>query len=292
MDEPGRASAGRRPPRHPPGAVAAARAQDIEPRSFSNTPVGTNFLIGGYAFTRGSLAEIPDVPLTGSRLDTSSAKFDVAAPVTSLSGRAVFAGQPLAREVQGLGDPRFRLSVNLLGAPALTLEEFAAYRQDLILGVSLQVSVPAGQYDRTRVINLGANRWSFKPELGVSQRLGPLTLEATAAASFFTTSPDFFGGRTRAQAPVFAFQGHAIVSFGAGIWGSLDATYFLGGRTRVEGVPNDDRLENWRVGASLSLPIHPRYSVRLYGSRGVSARTGNNYDLVGIALQYRWGGGL
>lgn len=285
----------------------AARAQDIEPRSFSNTPVGTNFLVGGYAFTRGSLAEDPSVPLTNSRLDTSSlvlgyvrafgllgmsAKFDVAAPVTWLSGSAVFAGQPFARSVQGLGDPRFRVSVNLLGAPALTLEEFADYRQGLILGASLQVSVPAGQYDRTRLVNLGTNRWSFKPELGLSQRLGPLTLEATAAATFYTTNPDFFGGSTRAQEPVFAFQGHAIVSLGAGIWGSLDATYFLGGRTRLDGEPNNDRLENWRVGATLSLPIHGGYSLRLYGSRGVSARTGNNYDLLGIALQYRWGGGL
>lgn len=285
----------------------AAHAQDIEPRAYSNTPIGVNFLVGGYAFTRGSLAQDPAVPLTDSQLDTSSlvlgyahafdlwgmsAKFDATAPFTWLSGSAVFAGQPVERTVNGFGDPRFRVSVNFLGAPALTMEEFATYQQDLIVGASLQVSVPLGQYDATRVVNLGTNRWSLKPEIGASQRFGPLTLEATAAATFYTNNTDFLGGRTRSQDPIYSFQGHAIVSFGSGIWGSVDATYFTGGQTTVDGDENDDRLRNWRMGATLSFPLSSRYSIRLYGSRGVAARTRNNYDLFGIALQYRWGGGL
>jgi hypothetical protein len=38
--------------------------------------------------------------------------------------------------------------------------------------------------------------------------------------------------------------------------------------------------------------VNARNSAKLYVSSGVSARTGNNFDLVGIAWQYRWGGGL
>ena len=71
-----------------------------------------------------------------------------------------------------------------------------------------------------------------------------------------------------------------------------DATYFTGGRTAINDQMNDDLQRNWRLGATLSFPLSARYSVRLYASRGVSARTHNNYDLIGIALQYRWGGGL
>ena len=287
--------------------ASVARAQDIEPRAFSNAPVGVNFLIAGYGFTRGGLSFDPAVPVTNAHLETSSAvfayarvldlwgmsgKFDVIAPFSWLSGTATFAGQPVERAVDGLGDARFRLSVNLYGAPALPLREFASYQQDLIIGASLQVTAPVGQYDSTRAVNLGTNRWSFKPELGLSKALGPLTLELTVGTTFYTDNANFLGGRTRSQDPITSVQGHAIYSFPRGIWASLDATYFTGGRTTIDGEANNDLQRNWRLGATLSFPLNARHSVKLYGSSGVSARTGNNYDLIGIALQYRWGAGL
>ncbi|MDO9713895.1 transporter [Paracraurococcus lichenis] len=286
---------------------ALAQAQDIEPRAFSNAPVGVNFLIGGYAYTRGGLSTDPAVPITNSQLETSSAvlayarvldlwgksaKVDVVLPVTWLSGTAQLAGQPIERTVDGLGDARVRLSVNLYGAPALTLKEFREYRQDLILGASFAITAPTGQYDPSRVVNLGTNRWSFRPELGVSKALGPLTLELTAGATFFTENTNYFGGRTRSQDPITSVQAHAIYNFPHGIWASFDATYFTGGRTTVDGELNSDLQRNWRLGATLAFPLSVHHSIKLYASSGVSARTGNNYDLIGIALQYRWGGGL
>ena len=287
--------------------VSAARAQDIEPRAYSNAPVGVNFLIAGYAYTRGGLEFDSALPVTNAQLKTSnavlaygrvldlwgkSAKFDAIVPYTWLSGTADFAGQPLQRKVDGFADSKFRLSVNLYGAPALTLKEFANYEQDLIIGASLRVSVPSSQYDSSRVVNIGTNRWSFKPEIGVSKAVGPWTLEFTAAATLYTDNNDFFGGNTRSQDPLYSMQGHAIYSFRSGIWGSFDVTYLTGGRTTLNGTPNDDLQENWRVGGTLALPVNVRNSVKLYASSGVSARTGNNYDLIGIAWQYRWGGGL
>lgn len=284
-----------------------ARAQDIEPRAYSNAPVGVNFLIAGYAYTRGGLAFDPASPLTDPDLDTSSAvfayarvldlwgrsaKFDVIVPYTWLDGTARFLGEPLQREVDGLADPRFRLSVNFLGAPALSLQDFASYEQDLIVGASLQISAPLGQYDPGRLVNIGTNRWSFKPELGISQALGPWTLEASAAASFFTDNDEFFGGQTRSQDPVYSLRGHAIYSFRSGMWASADATWFAGGRSMIGGVRGNDLQQNWRLGATLALPVNLRNSVKVYASSGVSARTGNDFDLLGLAWQHRWGGGL
>ena len=95
---------------------------------------------------------------------------------------ADYNGQAMQRKVDGFADARFRLSVNLYGAPALTLKEFQGYQQDLIIGASLSASVPAGQYDATRLVNIGANRWSLSPEAGVSKALGPLTSEVATAA--------------------------------------------------------------------------------------------------------------
>lgn len=290
-----------------PFAPGIAHAQEIEPRSFSNAPVGVNFLIAGYAYTRGGLAFDSSVPLTNPELSTSSAvlgyarvldlwgrsaKVDVIVPYTWLAGTADFAGEPIERSVDGFADPKLRFSVNFYGAPALTLNEFRDYEQDLIVGGSIQVSVPVGQYDATRVVNIGTNRWSIKPELGLSKAIGPWTLEVSAAATLFTDNDDFFGGNRRSVDPLYSVQGHLIYGFRSGVWGSLDVNYFMGGRSTLNDVRNDDRQENWRLGGTLSFPVDVRRSVKLYASSGVSARTGNNFDLFGIAWQYRWGGGL
>ena len=286
---------------------AAARAQSIEPRAYSNAPIGMNFLIAGYAETRGGIAFDTALPITNPQLETSSivlayaraldlwgksGKFDIIVPYTSLSGSAIFRGEPVQREIDGFGDPLLRLSINLKGAPALDAAAFRSYRQDLIVGASLQVSVPVGQYDETRLVNLGTNRWFFKPEIAVSKAAGPWIVELKAAAILFTDNNEFFNGRKREQDPVYAAQAHAIYNFGPGIWGSVDATYFTGGRTTLDGILNNDLQRNWRLGATLALPVDVRNSIKLYASSGVSARTGNNFDLLGIAWQYRWGGGL
>jgi hypothetical protein len=289
------------------GAISVAHAQDIEPRAYSNAPVGVNFLLAGYAYTEGALPFDASLPVKNAQLNTSSGlmafarvidlggmsgKFDAIVPYTRLTGTAEVLGEPIERNVDGFADPRFRLSVNFIGSPALTLKEFRDYEQDLIIGASLQVSVPVGQYDNSRVVNIGTNRWSFKPEVGISKALGPWTMEFQAAATLFTDNKDFYGGNTRAQDPIYSLQGHAIYVFRSGIWGSLDATYFTGGRTTIHDVRSNDLQQNWRVGGTLAFPVDVHNSVKLYISSGVSARTDNNYDLIGIAWQYRWGAGL
>ena len=286
---------------------SVVHAQSIEPRSYSNAPVGVNFLIGGYAYTRGGISFDTALPITNPKLTTSSAvvgyaraldlwgtsgKLDVIVPYTWLSGSAIYQGDTVQREVNGFADPLLRLSVNFYGAPALTLPEFRSYEQDLIVGASLQVSVPAGQYDDTKLVNLGTHRWFFKPEIGISKALGQWTLEGKAAVTLFTTNDDFFNGNRRSQDPLYSFQGHAIYNFRSGIWGSVDVTYFAGGRTTLNGALQNDLQQNWRVGATLAFPVDVYSSIKLYASRGVSARTGNSFDLLGIAWQYRWGGGL
>lgn len=288
-------------------AATASHAQEIEPRAYSNAPIGVNFLIGGYVYTQGSLPTDPSIPLTNSHLSTSSAVFgyghvfellgqsariSVATAYAGLGGSAVFAGQPIQRSVQGLSDTSVKVSTNLHGAPAMNLKEFMSYQQDLILGASLTVIMPTGQYDSSRVVNIGSNRWSFRPELGASKAFGPLTIELSAGPVFFTDNRNFLNGHARSQAPIASGQVHAIYDFGAGIWAALNAQYFTGGSTAVDGQGNDDLQSNWRLGATLALPLNANFSLKLAASKGVSARTGNNYDLVGAFVQYRWGAGL
>ena len=75
--------------------------------------------------------------------------------------------------------------------------------------------MPLGQYDSDKLVNLGTNRWSVKPELGISKVWGPLTLEAAAGVTFYTTNDDFFGGKRREQEPLYSIQGHLIYNSGA-----------------------------------------------------------------------------
>lgn len=288
-------------------AAPQVPAQEIEPRAYSNAPIGVNFLIAGYVETRGGLSFDAAVPLTNEQLRTSNAvfayarvldfggrsgKFDVIVPYTRLRGTADFRGDPVERDISGFNRPLFRLSINLYGAPALALGEFSDWQQDVIIGASLQVAPPWAQYDDSRILNIGSHRWSFKPEVGVSKALGPWTIEAQAAAVFFTDNHDFLDGSTRAQDPLFALQGHVIYAFRSGKWLSLDGTWFAGGRSSIDDVRRDDLQQNWRIGMTVAIPVDRRNSIKFSASSGVAARTGNNFDAVGLAWQYRWGAGL
>lgn len=289
------------------GLIGAAGAQDLEPRAYANIPVGLNFLIVGYSYLWGGITVDPTIPLEDAELRAhgavfayarslevfgQSGKVDAILPAAWLSGTATFAGQPRERDISGSADPKFRFSANLYGAPALTLAEFPSFEQDVIVGASVQVSAPGGQYDSDKLVNLGTNRWSVKTELGVSKRWGPVTLELAGDGTFYTDNDQFLGHQTRSQQPIYAVQGHLIYSFPYGIWGALDGTWYGGGTTRIDGRANRDLQESTRVGATLVLPVSRSHSVKLYGSAGVSARIGNNFDLVGFAWQYRFGGGL
>jgi hypothetical protein len=287
--------------------AAGASAQQLEPRAYSNVPVGLNFLVAGYTYSTGGLATDPAQRLENPELEIhaplvayarafdawgKSAKFDAVLAGACLSGTAEVNGQPVSRDICGGVDPAFRVTVNFFGAPALRLEEFRGYRQDLIVGASLQVQAPLGQYDPTRLVNLGTHRWMIKPELGASKKVGAWTVEGALAVAFFTTNDDYFGGRTREQDPVLSAQVHLIREFSGGSWAAINATYYAGGRTTVEGVTQNDELGNWRVGITYALPIDRNHSIKLHASEGVSVRAGEDFTTVGIAWQYRWGAGL
>ncbi|GAB1595681.1 transporter [Lysobacter claricitrinus] len=288
-------------------AAFTIRAQDIEPRAYSNAPVGVNFVIVGNVLTRGGPSFDPSLPITDAHLETNSlvvayarvldfggrsGKFDAIAPYTQLDGTANYQRQPVDRHVRGFARPAFRVSINLLGAPALDTTAFRTWKQDLIVGASVQVAPPWGQYDPTRIVNISSHRWSIKPEIGVSKATGPWTLELQASGTFFTHNDDFLGDRTRSQRPVYAVQAHVIYGFASGTWLSLDGTLFAGGRSAIDGVVNDDLQQNARLGFVLAKPLNRRNSVKVTASSGVSARTHNNFDALGVAWQYRWGAGL
>jgi hypothetical protein len=287
--------------------ATAAAAQDLEPRAYANTPVGLNFLIAGYAYQQGDVLTDPGLPLEDAKVHVhsavfayarsfglfgTSAKFDVIVPYGWADGSARFRGESQQRVVEGFADPRFRISVNLYGAPALTLAEFSEYEQDLIVGVSFQFMPPLGQYDPDKLLNIGNNRWQFKHEVGVSKRFGPVTIEVAPSVTVYDENDEFLGRRVRKQDPVYAVQGHLVYRFSQALWTALDATYYGGGETTVDGVGGDTRQSNARLGLTAALSVTPHHSIKLYASKAIVTRIGGDYDVLGLAVQYRWGGGL
>ena len=282
-------------------------AQDLEPRAYTNIPKGVNFIVAGYSYLTGGVLFDPAVPLDNAHIKINGSlfayarsinigglagKFDVIMPYGWLSGTADYQGQTMSRDVSGLADTRLRMSVNFIGAPSLPISEFKDYKQDLVIGASLQVYVPTGQYDPDKLVNIGTHRFTFKPELGISKTLGQLVLELTGGAAFYTTNHDFYQGKTRSQAPIGSLQGHVNYNFTPGIWVAVDGTYYWGGRTTVDGEVGNDLQKNSRLGLTFALPVNMHHSLKFTFSTGVSTRTGTDFNAIGLFWQYRWGGGL
>jgi len=287
------------------GLTATVLGQDLEPRAYSAAPVGAHFLVIGLAYSAGNVLLDPSVPITDVkariglaapgyaqtfRLFGRTASLAVALPYAlgKMSGQV---GEDVDRQTitrSGFGDVRMRVAVNLLGGRALTPQEFARRKPATTLGVSLVAVAPTGQYVPAHLINIGANRWSFKPELGLSHPIGNWVLDLAAGVWLFTDNSNFYGGQRRTQAPLWSTQGHLSYSFRPGLWLAVDATYYAGGQSSVNGVVKDDRQGNTRGGLTLAVPFAKAYSLKFSCSTGMITRIGGKFTTFGVALQYRW----
>jgi hypothetical protein len=286
---------------------SSVHAQSMEPLSYTNAPVGLNFLIAGFGYQTGNVLLDPSLPLKNVKATVDDAfiaysrildfwgrsgSVALATPYAWLSATGDVFEQHMKVDRTGLADLTMKVSVNLYGAPALSLKEFSGYRQDTIIGISLQVTAPSGEYIPSKLINIGTNRWSIKPELGVSKALASWTLEGAAGVTFFTDNNEYFGTNTRHQNALLSVQGHAIYNFTHKMWAALDATYYTGGRTSLNGNADNDLQSNSRWGGTYSYSLARHNSIKLYFSSGVVARTGSEFRIYGIGWQYRWGAGL
>jgi hypothetical protein len=284
-------------------AAAPAWAQQLEPRAYSPAPVGANFFGVAYANSSGDVVFDPSLPFTDVSANVN-AVVPFYARTFGMFGRAASVGVVLPyawgtvegnvgetfRQARrsGFGDAGLRLACNFVGNPALSPKEFAARKLGTIFGASLTVTAPTGEYDPSKLINIGTNRWAFKPELGVALPLGRWWLDSYAGAWFFTTNHDFFGGQTREQDPLVVVQGHVSYTFRPRLWLALNGTWYRGGSTTLNGVANADRQENSRVGLTLAVPVSKAHSLKFGYARGTTTRVGAKLDTISVAWQFLW----
>ncbi len=285
--------------------AAPVSAQDLDPRAYANVPVNATFFVGGFSVSHGGVVTDPTLPVTDIDASVETPSLGVARSF-SLFGKtaqafgalpyswAQVSGQALgeARSISraGLSDMRLRLSVLVRGAPATSALEIAKAPRQTILGTSLTAVPPTGQFFPDRLINLGTNRWAFKPEFAVSHPIGQRwLLDAYAGLWLFTANDSFYSGTSvRTQAPMGAFQAHVSYNFQRQLWAAIDATYYVGGRTTVSGVSNNDRQSNMRVGGTLAVPVGRLHSIKVAVSTGAIVRYGANFTTFSFGWQTAW----
>jgi hypothetical protein len=296
------------------GVIACARtaafAQDLAPRAYVITPIHTNAITLSYGFYSGNL-NFGNVPITDA---TAHASAPVASLFHSMNffgrtanivvslpyGVANFQGKVLGTETNvyrsGLLDSVYRVSLNLVGGPAMAPQEYAHWRQKTIIGVSLRVVAPTGQYDSTKLINWGNNRWGFKPEIGFSRRRGHWVVDGYGGTWLYTANSAFFsknqfnpGVTSQSQSPIGAFEGHLSYDVRARFWASLDGNFWFGGKTSLNGVQNPaSELRNSRIGGTASFPVTKRQSIKVSYNNGAYINYGGNFQNISVGWQCSW----
>ena len=281
-------------------------AQDLEPRSYFNLPVGQNVLVTAYGYSEGELNVAPGVPLEDAELsmDTlvvgyartldiggNSGKISLVGGNSCLRGDGFFRGEFSEVDRCGWLDPRIHFSYNFFGAPAMTMKKFQSRkdRGNLVAGVSLLVIPPLGDNSSKYLFNTGSNRWTVRPEIGLSKGWGKWSAEMALGVRFFSDNDEFFNDIVLEQDELFNVQGHLMYSLRKGRWVSINSNYFWGGRTTKDGQRIEDRQSNSRLGATLNWPLNSQHALKVFATTGYRFRIGNDFNTFGIAWQYRWG---
>jgi hypothetical protein len=285
-------------------AAGVVQAQDLLPGAYIPAPVHFNVITATTAVSFGDLSFDPALPVEEGRARIGAvagvftrtlpiagrfASVGVAMPFMRGHVEGLLRGVPQEATRLGQADLSGRIAINVYGARAMTLKEFASYRQSTVLGVSFVVRAPTGQYDSFRYINIGTNRWSFAPEVGVSRRRGRWTLEGNLGTTIFADNDDYFGG-TRAQSSIIGVQGHLVYTWRPGLWLAGDANFWKGGRITANGIASPVEQKNSRVGLTVAVPVRS-HQFRVAYSLGAYTTIGGDFNSIGLSYSYAWRAG-
>jgi hypothetical protein len=290
------------------GIAVSAQALELQPRRWGHLPIDINFAGGGYAYTDGDIFLDPvlqaeDVTL---KMDTwltkyvrsfelfnKSALFDVKQAYQEGRWSGLLEGEPASTERKGLSDPVFRLAVILYGAPPLKGKEYRDYQASAAsktrMGVSISAQLPLGDYHDDKLINLGSNRYTFRPQLGIVHETGKWSFEATGTAWLFTENDDFFNGNKLEQDPLYTLETHVVRNHKPGVWTAAGMGYSYGGESKVNGIESNNRQSYFGWGLSFGYSLTPKLGISLaYGNLATREVTGSETESISVALSAAW----
>jgi Putative MetA-pathway of phenol degradation len=287
-------------------ACAPAGAQELQPRAYLPAPIGLNFFGIAYSNNAGGLLFDPSLPVKDAHVNAEVTTLSLGESlglfgrsgqvlavfpyvVADLSGRV---GNVVgARHRSGLADSTFRFAMNIYGAPRMHIKEFARYRPKTLVGASLTVVAPTGQYDRNVLINIGTNRWAFKPELGISHFIGKWDLEVAFGAWLYTRNSGYYGGTFQKQDPLGSIQAHVVRELPHRTWVAFDGTFYTGGRSYVGNTIEANYEGNTRFGSTFGIIVTRRQALRFAYFEGATTRTGSDIHSISVAYQMIGAGG-
>lgn len=270
-----------------------ATAQDLEPRRWTPLPPGLNVAGGGFVLSEGDVLFDPALEIEGATFEAETlavsyvrsfrigdrlARFDATLPWQHAYYEGLLQGEPASATRTGLMDPTFRLSVILKGgAPDATASS------NTVVGAALAVVAPLGEYKEQFLINLGQNRWVFRPQMGIVHTRGKWSYELTGSLYFFTDNDEFFGNSVREQDPLYAVQGHVIRTFDRpGYWLSLSAGYGSNGQSIIDANRVDDEKKMFLSALSFGMPLSQRQGLKfaIIRSRTNTSKGSNTNSLA------------
>jgi hypothetical protein len=291
-----------------PGFESMSFAQELEPRRWSHLPIGQNFASVVYARTEGDISFDPELGIADATFDLdtvlagyvrsfelfdASARIEIRQAVQAGEWSGLVAGVPTTVRRSGMSDTFVRLAVNLVGGPPLSGQAYAEHRRshevETIVGAAISVQLPTGEYLEDKLINLGSNRFTIRPQLGVQHRRRNWTFEATASMWLHTDNESFFNGNRLSRDAFFSLDGAIIYSFNSGIWLSAAAGVGVGGRSAVNGVANrDSRTDSvWALG--IGFPINRWLGLRInYVDSHRWRLIGNESRTLSLGLSASW----
>lgn len=282
--------------------AGTAFAQELEPRAYQPAPTGVNGLTLGYTNSAGDIVFDPATPVKDAQanLHLETAAFyrtfgllgrfsNVAVSVNYAAGHLNGSVNNVEQRIyrSGLGDMRVRFSLNLKGTPALSVQEFMKHEPRLNLVYGLAVSMPTGQYDPSKLISIGQNRWAIKQELAMIEPVGKWQIDLYGGFWLFTDNGDYMG-RNLSQSLLSSYQFHLSRNFHRNCWFGLDSNFYRGGRTTVDGVEGTTEQSNSRIGGTLAIPIRTGHLLKFSVSRGVFVSRGGNFTNIGASYTYGW----
>ncbi len=263
--------------------------QTIKPDSlgFVSEPGEAVFPHGAKRFREG---EAPAEPLV---LAARTARVDLVDSYQEARWSGLVNGVPVTTTRSGLSDMALRLAVNLFGAPPLRGEDFAKYRaatdHETIVGLGLIVQVPSGNYLPDKLLNLGSNRFTFRPQLGITHTQGKWGTELTASSWIYSDNNNFFNGSVLAQDPFYTVQGHVDYTFRPGLWLGAGFGYGVGGESTISGVRKDDLRESVAWLLTFAYPFNRQWGVTFsYLGHRTLTDVGGNSDTLAAAISVLW----
>ena len=283
-------------------------AQELEPRRWSHLPTGKNFIGGGYAYTEADIFLDPVLRIEDGEMEMhtwalkyirtfellqKSARIDFTQAYQDGRYTGLLNGVPTSIKRSGLADSVLRFAINLYGAPPLEGKKFAAYRAkanvETVFGTALVVQLPTGDYMDDKLINLGTNRFTFRPQLGVVHNRGKWSMELTGEVYLYTDNDDFFNGNRLEQDPYYTIQTHLVYTFFPGLWTAAGAGYGYGGKSTISGEKKNDRRENLAWALSFGFPITRQLGVKvIYLAIRSQESIGQDTDSIGVGFSIFW----